>query len=163
MNVRIENIQNPFSGRDTNSKFIIIETNGITQKVLVGLTQREARGYGYDCHSVSTPNKALHEATLVITTDYLLRRFNVVKNRYGSNDICGMNSKEFLNTELPRLIKSMGYINPYYTSSIETTIIQAISMITDEPIYLVGGQYKTHRDLHSGIIKFRSLTHSFVH
>jgi hypothetical protein len=75
-----------------------------------------------------------------------------------------MTSDHFLNFHLDVVIKSMGYSNPYEIELIKHAIVSAICMVTDETITLVGGKFKTMRDLHleKNLIKYRTLKHNFV-
>jgi hypothetical protein len=168
MEVSIKGVRDTFRNCiSEHSKWVIIEDDFHygPVKILIGTTYRTFNhANGLSDMGVRTPQKSLHEAHIVITTDFVLREFNVIKNRYGSDGYRGMTSDHFLNFHLDVVIKSMGYSNPYEIELIKHAIVSAICMVTDETITLVGGKFKTMRDLHleKNLIKYRTLKHNFV-
>ena len=176
MQVSLEPIYHPLQ-RDrvsNTSKWVVINNGDASQiiKILVATTYRSFRSifhftYNNDLEeyeAIRTPDRNLHQAHLVITTDILLREFNVIKNRYGSDRNGSMTPDYFLNTYLKRVIGEMGYTNQYEVSLIMHGIIGALSFVTGEPIQFVNGKYKTMRDLYyeKNLIRYKQLKHNFL-
>lgn len=172
MQVSLEPIYHPLQ-RDrisNTSKWVIINNGDASSiiKILVAATYTSFRinnsGHNEEYEAIRTPDRNVYQAHLVITTDILLREFNVIKNRYGSDRNGSMTPDYFLNTYLKRVIGEMGYTNQYEVSLIMHGIIGALSFVTDEPIQFVNGKYKTMRDLYyeKNLIRYKQLKHNFL-
>jgi len=166
--VTIEPIYHPIY-RDRiqeGAKWLVINKGDASPiiKILIATTFRSFNGDLVEVQAIRGGQRNLYEAHLVITTDILLREFNVIKNRYGSDRNGSMTPDYFLNTHLKRLIGEMGYTNQYGVSLIIHGIIGALSFITGESIQLVNGKYKTMRDLYyeKNLIKYKQLKHNFL-
>jgi len=144
----------------TTSKWVIIKDDFHHHpvKILVGITHRNLRRNGTIAY------ESIRSAHIIITTDFSLREFSVIKNRYNPCIPPAHNVDYFLNTHLNNVIRSIGYTNIYEIELIKHSIIGALSMITGELIVLDQGKYKTMRDLHieKNLIKYKSLKHNFI-
>lgn len=169
MQVSLEPIYHPLQ-RDrisNTSKWVVINNGDASQiiNILVATIHRNLRRDGSLAYtSIRTPDRNVYQAHLVITTDVLLREFNAIKNRYGSDGNGSMTSDYFLNTHLKRVIGEMGYTNQYEVSLIMHGIIGALSFVTGEPIQFINGKYKTMRDLYyeKNLIRYKQLKHNFL-
>jgi hypothetical protein len=171
MTVRIEDISNPpFLGRggiSETSKFVVIDDGGSRPiKILVGTTHRTFRNTnGVDTEMIRTPNKNVFEADLVIATDIVVRKFNIIKNRYGRNEGGDIVPYYFLNRTLDELIRPL-LQNPtiYDIQYVKAEIIRVFAMITGEQFWYVDNKWLTARDMYTNnyLIKYKPLKHKFV-
>jgi hypothetical protein len=170
MRVTIENIWNRFASRNVpEAKFVVIEQdNQRPIKILVRVTYKTFRNGDFnqqvECDMIHGGVKPLHEADLAISTNILVNKFNVIKNRYGS-DSSDRVPYYFLNYTLDELVRQL-LTNPtiYDIQYVKVEIIRAFSMITGESFHYVGGKYMTMRDLYiqNNLIKYKTLKHKFV-
>ena len=114
---------------DRNSKLLVLHTEGGHQiNILLGVGRRTL----YDL-ALTTPSRYLYEAHLAITYDFLLRRFSIVKNRYG-NDGQWFNTINQINGVLIDQFIDMGF-NRYDTYYIISKLCHCFNLTTDEPIF----------------------------
>lgn len=177
MRITIEDIRHPLQREriSNTSKFVVIEEGDSKIKILIATTYRSFRNGDFnqrgDIVGLHTPDKNLYEASLAIGVDIALRNFMVVKNRYG-RDSRGelIDSDVFLENMLRALCRQMIGSIKYTVSEFEVQhlmayIVSVISQITDEPIFMVDGKWKTSRDIYldkSLIIKRKQYKHNFI-
>jgi len=171
MTVRIEDIPEHYLGAgriSETSKFIIVDDgNAFPIKILVGLVCRTFRNGDYTRQTevLRVPNPALHRAHLVITTNITVTKFNVIKNRLGSDNHGDIEPLVFLNRNLDELIRP--YLqNPtiYDILAVKAEIIKALAMITGESFCYVNHKWLTERDMYiqNHLIRYKPLKHKFV-
>jgi len=140
---------------DRTSKLLVLHTEGGHQiNILLGVGRRPPRPPGLSWNemerslALTTPSRYLYQAHLAISYDFLLRRFSIVKNRYG-NDGQWFNTINQINDVLLDQFIDMGF-NRYDTYYIISKLCHCFNLTTGEHIFFsrqspYGG---TRYDLH---------------
>ena len=135
---------------DTNSKLLVLNTEGGPQiNILLGVGRGlRLNTTDYDSIVLRTPSRYLHQAHIAIIYNFLLTDFNIVKHRFGADNI-SLNSINQINKVLFEQFIDMGF-GRYDTYYIISKICRCFGLTTGETIFFsrqspYGG---TIRDLH---------------
>lgn len=133
-NIEIKDIHNGlYRGIDTNSKFLVLNTEGGPQiNILLGVGRRETPTQN-DIVVLRTPHRYLYQAHIAICYDFLLRDFNIVKHRFGA-DGRRFNSINQINKVLLEQFIDMGF-GRYDVYYIISEFCRCYAMTTGETIF----------------------------
>ena len=133
-NIEIKDIHNGLYREivDRSSKLLVLNTEGGQQiNILLGVARRETTTENYIV--ARTPHRYLHQAHIAICYDYLLRDFNIVKHRFGADNISFKSINEINEVLLEQFIDmGFGRYDAYYIIS---KLCRCFSLTTDEPIF----------------------------
>jgi hypothetical protein len=159
MNIDIEDIPNPLHPNQISEHAkVIVVTKGLDKYHIVVCTKYRGPvnvfGSEYTIGDIPRiPNTYIHRAHLVITTNYILTEFSVIKNRSGRHNTTNISFNDFLNLELESYIRCMIHgITDYEFMAVRYYIVSAISQITGEPISITRGICRSNRD--GSLIKY---------
>ena len=138
-NIEIKDVYNGIHSNmlDRNSKLLVIHTNGgHTINILLGVGRRESAVF--ESMVTRVPSRHLYQAHIVITYDFLLRNFSIVKHRFGA-DGTRFNSVNEINEVLSLQFIELGF-DRFDTQHIISKISRCYNMTTGERIFFSRSQ-----------------------